>query len=220
MGNRSKYWIILPIAGLITLGLALFMSDLTDSDIMFAKPQFNSQKVLPPPRENADNQPLHRVRNEDLPIKYPKRPYNHLTDRDPHHFYPEELDFVANGKRPTKPEIKLSPDEIYDDPFKISAHESAPGQLISHGRVIARIPEMATKSGSCRVRPWVNEQGKVVRLNLLECSENIFEAETRKAVMKWRYHPLLQNGTPISFEAEEFKVRYRLLDEGGNIIPE
>jgi len=82
------------------------------------------------------------------------------------------------------------------------------------------MPKNATKSGSCSSRLLIDTKGYVSKVIDLECSEEIFEKPTIKAFKRWRFDPMIKDGSPVVYETEPQKIRYHLMNEDGNIIPE
>ena len=90
----------------------------------------------------------------------------------------------------------------------------------SHYRDIPpKFPATAQRSGHCVVDIKVKPDGHVQDISYIKCSESIFEKPSRDNVKKWIFRPLIRNGKPVEFETRE-TIRYNLMDENGNLIPE
>ena len=126
---------------------------------------------------------------------------------------------------PQKPDTKEkrstfrpSPMPNPTDPHWPKEHRSTPGTILL--RLAPKMPAEATKSGQCKFKASVNTSGRIDEILDLVCSDSIFEAGTKLAVMKWILQPKIQYGRAIPFTSEEQTIKYELLDEAGNKIPE
>ena len=82
-------------------------------------------------------------------------------------------------------------------------------------------PPRAEKSGHCRFILNVNELGKVVTVEKLNCSDDVFTKHTKQKLLKWKFHPKHDEaGNNIPFKFGPQTITYRLTDLNGNIIPE
>lgn len=98
------------------------------------------------------------------------------------------------------------------------------GKLDKDALPLVRIPSMfppnATKSGHCQMVFNVNEKGQTVNVKPIYCTQDVFEPASIKSVKLWKYNPKIENGVPVYRKNVESTVRYQLMNECGNIIPE
>jgi len=87
-------------------------------------------------------------------------------------------------------------------------------------RIAPIMPPKAERSGHCRVRFDVSAEGAPYNVTATYCTQKLFERATIKSVARWKYNPKIVNGRAVAMTGVENKVRYRLTDERGNIIPE
>lgn len=80
------------------------------------------------------------------------------------------------------------------------------------------MPPRASKSGHCKMRVQVGESGKPTKVEAVSCSDDIFRAYSVDAVRRWEYLKSDQTGQ-LSWIDEPI-VKFSLVDERGNIIPE
>jgi len=87
-------------------------------------------------------------------------------------------------------------------------------------RVPPAMPRRADRSGHCNVRFDVSPQGHPFNIEAIYCSQTLFSRNTVKSVAKWKFRPKMQNGQPVTVKGVENTVLFQLTDERGNIIPE
>jgi outer membrane biosynthesis protein TonB len=113
---------------------------------------------------------------------------------------------------PGKPAINLFP------PFVEPGH-SLEGR--SSHPVPPVFPTNAERSGRCVYTAQVDSKGSVESVLSLKCSDVVFEEPSRASILKTRFHPAKnENGQTVPFETEPTTIRFELLDEAGEIIPE
>ncbi len=87
-------------------------------------------------------------------------------------------------------------------------------------RVRPNIPEEATKSGHCKVKLDVSEEGYTFNIRILSCSEELFSEESKRNAAKLRFRPQIIDGRPVAMQDVETSIRFRVLDKEGALIPE
>ena len=87
-------------------------------------------------------------------------------------------------------------------------------------RIAPVMPPRAEKSGHCRVRFNVSAEGTPFDVQATYCTQSLFERATIKSVQRWKFNPKIVNGRAVAMTGVENKVRYRLTDERGKLIPE
>ncbi|MEP6343657.1 MAG: energy transducer TonB [Maricaulaceae bacterium] len=89
---------------------------------------------------------------------------------------------------------------------------------------VVRFPPMmptgAEKSGHCKVRFDVTADGTTQNIQILFCTQEIFNPTALESVSKWRYPPEDKCGNSKKSSSIKTTIRYKLIDENGNIIPE
>jgi len=84
---------------------------------------------------------------------------------------------------------------------------------LQEGKLLFRVnpvyPLSATgRTGTVRLRARIGEDGRVVKLTLLESSEPSFTVAAKQAVEQWRYQPSTLNGVPTPID-REIEVRFK-----------
>ena len=113
---------------------------------------------------------------------------------------------------PEKPKINLFP------PFAEPGH-SLEGR--SSHPVPPVFPANAERSGRCVYTAQVDSKESVESVLSLKCSDDVFEEPSRASILKTRFHPMKdESGKTVPFETESSTIRFQLLDETGEVIPE
>lgn len=113
---------------------------------------------------------------------------------------------------PKKAEIDLFP------PFTEPGHPVGSG---ANHPIPPIFPADAERSGRCVYTAGIDRFGKVNSILSMNCSDYVFEQPSRMSIMKTRFYPAEnENGQAIPSEYGPRTIRFQLLDEEGNIIPE
>ena len=212
---RSKalrYGAILPLAGVMTIGLTVSMAaliatefspqDKTETASFEINPRLDD--ILEPPRTEKPD-PLKKVET-------PPPPPTVGTFKTAAVSLPI-VEFV--GK---KTEFDIGKLDLGHGFKTVSIkRELAP---------ISRIPPVfparfmqGNVSGYCRVRFDINPEGKPFNIDTTICTDNQLRTATIKSVRKWKYTPQIENGRPVSRSGLEMQIRFDLTDERGKILP-
>jgi len=81
------------------------------------------------------------------------------------------------------------------------------------------LPRKAKRSGWCSVQYDITKRGGTRNVKILDCSEDIFSANTLKAVTEWRYIPKVENGNFVEVLNYEYIIQYQYRDKNGDVIP-
>ncbi|GGX60426.1 hypothetical protein GCM10011309_07830 [Litorimonas cladophorae] len=113
---------------------------------------------------------------------------------------------------PEKPQINVFP------PFNEPGH-SLEGRSSHPAPPV--FPANAERSGHCVYTAQIDRTGSVKSVLSLKCSDVVFEEPSRASILKTRFHPTKNDiGQTEPFETEPRTIRFQLLDEAGEIIPE
>lgn len=82
------------------------------------------------------------------------------------------------------------------------------------------MPSNAQRSGHCNVTFDVSAAGLPMNVSASYCTERLFRSATLKSVQKWKFNPRIQDGRAVAMEGLSNRVRFKLMDERGNLIPE
>ncbi|WP_083898933.1 energy transducer TonB [Robiginitomaculum antarcticum] len=87
-------------------------------------------------------------------------------------------------------------------------------------RIPPVFPFQATRSGHCKMRFNVDPDGDPVDIQVVSCSDDVFEENSKISLLYWKYAPALMDGSPVYACGIETKISYQLSDERGKIVPE
>lgn len=87
-------------------------------------------------------------------------------------------------------------------------------------RIPAMMPPRAERSGHCQLKFDIGNTGSPNNIEIIYCTEALFEKPSLKSVKLWKYSVKMEDGKPSNARGVESKVSYQLLDACGNIIPE
>lgn len=87
-------------------------------------------------------------------------------------------------------------------------------------RVPPIMPPRASRSGHCQMTFNIGPDGIPFTIAAASCSETLFQRAAIRAVGKWVYRPEIKDGLPVMQTGLTTTIRFRLMDERGEIIPE
>lgn len=97
-------------------------------------------------------------------------------------------------------------------------HHKLDDDPIIYIRIPPIMPRKATKSGHCdMIFDFDSQKNKVGNIRTLFCSDPVFAKPSKKALSKWLFRSAK---TPAGNKDVETTIRYILMDECGNAIPE
>ncbi len=202
-------WILAgPLAMIVTGLLALTMMKLIDVQFIAAQAAEALSFEINP--KVADIVPLHK-------ISPPKLNRVEIPPAMP------DIDRQATA-RPSEGGVKLDnpikdlilPEPVIDRTFVVMT-DSNPSPVLRFKPVM---PPKANKSGHCKMRFAVNAEGAPFEIEALFCTETLFKRNSVKAVQKFKYRPKIEDGLPVAMHGVTTIIRYNLVDEKGQIIPE
>jgi len=82
------------------------------------------------------------------------------------------------------------------------------------------MPRRAEKSGHCQMRFNVNPQGAPYDVKAVYCTQRVFERNSIKATLNFKYRPKIIDGRAVNMTGVETKLTYSLFDENGRLILE
>jgi len=174
-----RWFVGLPIAAAITLGLFAMMAGLIKMD----------KGPLAEPKDSPDIQITARLKDRD-PRPDPPRPPQLLDN-------PPEIDIPR-----TLPGDKPGP--IFDLPgagkFEIDPGDTGGPVGAPVIRVAPLYPENCRARGAAGhvvVQFDVTPEGGVTNVQIIESPDRCFDRPVRRAVSKWKYPPRYDNGRPV-----------------------
>lgn len=87
-------------------------------------------------------------------------------------------------------------------------------------RIRPVMPPHAETSGHCKVRFDVSASGDPYNIAATYCSQSVFSRPSVKSVEQWKYKPKIQNGRAVELSGVMSTIRFKLLDDRGQVIPE
>lgn len=203
-----RYVIAAPIAATLTLGLGFIMTELIASDDLQL---VDSAKI----RVGAVNpvvidiEPPSRIERPKIKaVQVPPAPPSFERTKSgapvPRGLSRTHLpDFVI-----PKPQIGASLDFVKIQDVKPIE------------RYPPRFPMRAEKSGYCKLTFDVSADGSPFNVVATQCSQSVFERASISSVQKWKYLPQYRNGIAVPYIGLKETIRFNLLDDNGNRIPE
>ena len=208
MTSFPRWAVAAPLAIGVTGGLFFAMTRLIATEFAPVETSGNAVFELSPVVQDIE------ILDRDIDIPEPE-----VVQLPP---APPVIDTVKAGK-PTVPikEPGGLPDLPVPDPI-ITSVKFIPGDRNIQPllRIPPQMPPAAERSGHCDVRMDVGPDGRTFNVRTTGCSDRIFERATIRSVAKWRYQPMIRDGVAVTREGVTNTVRFNLLDERGNLIPE
>jgi len=87
-------------------------------------------------------------------------------------------------------------------------------------RTPPQMPPRADRSGHCKVEFDVTAEGQPMNVRTSYCTQSLYSRPTIKSVQRWKFNPRIENGRPVGRKGLSNVVRFNLMDERGNLIPE
>jgi len=86
-------------------------------------------------------------------------------------------------------------------------------------RVPPRMPARAERSGHCDMVFDVGPDGATLNVKASYCSEALFETESIRATLKFKYRPTRIDGQYQTTRNVKTRIKFKLQDQNGNLIP-
>lgn len=87
-------------------------------------------------------------------------------------------------------------------------------------RIPPAMPVRAERSGYCTLSLNISAEGSPYDVVANDCSESLFRRSAVKAVLQWKYNPQYRDGNAVPYLGHTETIRFNLLDENGQRIPE
>jgi len=114
----------------------------------------------------------------------------------------EELKKEEEAKRKKQDEKKQNPLKALEkitNPLRGAFQKAEPLEVQNKPPYYPRIARQNGYEGRVLIKVWVNEEGKVVEIKVLEFSgHRVLAQSARKALRKWRFKPAKRFGLPVS----------------------
>lgn len=89
-------------------------------------------------------------------------------------------------------------------------------------RLVAKVPDKALRegrSGYCSMRFDVNPKGQPFNVKAYNCSHGMFEKNSVRATLGFKYLPKIKGGVPVTMTGVETRIVYEVRDENGKLLP-
>jgi len=209
MGNFLRWFLGIPFAALVVVGLFMLMISLISAEFEAQEKTENASFELNPVVEDIQTlkreTKVERVQQVQTP---PPPPMIERAQADK----PSERIASLEGAVPDFEAPKIDRSD-----FKIAVSDRDAQPLV---RIPPVMPPNAEKSGHCKVRFDVSPDGGPFNVQTTYCSQSLFKRATVRSVEKWKYQPKIQDGVAVGRTGVESQITFRLADERGNVIPE
>lgn len=209
MGSLVRWLIGLPAAALVTIGLFVFMTVIIAGEFEAKEKSAAANFEINPTVEDI------KLVVRETKVKEIRKV---ITPPPP----PQIERQQANV--PTVPIASLEGDipkfetpKIDRQSFKIAVSDRDAQPLFRMGPIP---PAKAERSGHCKMRFDVSPEGSPFNVDAYYCSDRVFERSSTKATTKFKYAPKMLDGRAVAMRGVETTIRYRILDDRGNEIPE
>jgi len=81
-------------------------------------------------------------------------------------------------------------------------------------------PQPAPRSAHCRMKFTITKAGYTKDVEAISCTDDFFKAAAVENVRTWYYYPKVENNEFVERLNKRSKIRFEILDENGNLIPE
>ena len=211
-GDIFRFGAILPVAAVMTTGLALTMAGLIATEFTPQdKTETASYEINPQVEDIPDvvrTLTLDPLREVDVPPPPPSvatvqtaavvLPIREITGK--------KLDFVLT-------------DLDFGDVFTSVPINKDPTPLVRVPPVFPNRFSQGNHSGYCRVSFDISPEGQPFNVSATRCTNKQLMGPTVKSVQRWKYAPKILNGRAVSRSGLETTVRFDLKDERGATLP-
>ena len=209
MNHATRWMGGLPLAGAATGGLFLLMVGLVRAEFApQAKAEVREIALAPmvediaAVRRKAVMEPLQRVETPPPP----PRITTVVADA------PSVPVAVAGGEIPVFDPVEIDPGQV-----SVVVPDRDVQPLV---RIPPVMPAGAERSGHCEVTFDVSPDGSPFNVRATACSDRVFRRATERSVAQWKFQPRLVDGLAVGREGVRNVVRFNLVDERGELIPE
>lgn len=207
-----RYGAILPVAGILTVGLMVTMASLVASEFTPQDKTETASFEINPLEEDIPD-PIRTVELDPLQeVEVPPPPPTVATIQT----VAVELPIVELvGK---KMDFEMT-DLDFGDGFEVVQVDKDPTPLVRIPPVFPNRFLQGDSSGYCRVQFDVSPEGQPFNVTATLCTNKQLKSPTVKSVQKWKYAPKIQGGRPVSRAGLETTIRFDLRDERGEVLP-
>ena len=210
--SAVRYGAIIPMAGILTLGLMVTMAGLVASEFTPQDKTETASFEINPVEEDIPA-PIRTVELDPLKdVEVPPPPPTIATVQ----VAAVDLPIIeVVGKRTEF----IMPDLIFGDEFEVVQVDKDPTPLVRIPPVFPNRFMQGDASGYCRVQFDVSPEGQPFNVTATMCTNRQLKSPTVKSVQKWKYAPKIQDGRPVSRAGLETTIRFDLRDERGAVLP-
>lgn len=211
MNNAIRWFITIPVAAIVTVGLFLAMraliakefqpQDKTETASFEINPKVEDVKVIE--REIK----VDKIKKVDTP---PPPPQIERAQADK----PTEKIASLEGAIP-----EFEAPKIDAQNFKIAVSDRDAQPLVRIPPIFPPRFLQGDNSGFCKVRFDVSPEGQPFNVETTLCTSNQLKSATIKSVQKWKYNPKIVDGRSVSRSGVESTIRFDLSDERGRTLP-
>ncbi|WP_427449862.1 energy transducer TonB [Litorimonas sp. WD9-15] len=211
MNNAIRWFVTIPVAAIVTVGLFLAMRALIAKEF---QPQDKSETAsfeINPKVEDV------KVIEREIKVDKIKK-----VDTPPP---PPQIE-RAQADKPTEKIASLEGAIPEFEAPKIDAQNFKIAVSDRDAQPLVRIPPIfpprflqGDNSGFCKVRFDVSPEGQPFNVETTLCTSNQLKSATIKSVQKWKYNPKIVDGRSVSRSGVESTIRFDLSDERGRTLP-
>jgi len=211
MNNAIRWFITIPVAAIVTVGLFLAMraliakefqpQDKTETASFEINPKVEDVKVIE--REIK----VDKIKKVDTP---PPPPQIERAQADK----PTEKIASLEGAIP-----EFEAPKIDAQNFKIAVSDRDAQPLVRIPPIFPPRFLQGDNSGFCKVRFDVSPEGQPFNVETTLCTSSQLKSATIKSVQKWKYNPKIVDGRSVSRSGVESTIRFDLSDERGRTLP-
>jgi protein TonB len=196
-------------AAAITAGLFLGMKFLIKTDFQVEEKQGAVSFEINPEVEEIDPK-IDRIEMKDI-AKVEVPPAPPVIERTEAKI-PSEPISTPKDAIPTFPQPELNT----DGPV-IRVIDKDPQPLV---RIEPVMPPRADRSGHCIMHFDVSATGNPFNITASHCSQSLFKRASIRSVQGWKYNPEIRDGQAVVYKGLTTRIRFKLSDANGQIIPE
>ena len=188
-----RFFIVLPIAALVTAGLFLMMYRMIQQDMRLTAAKPVETVVITAKRKLTE----------------PKPDITNPAELDPPE--PPELDIPTSDGPPDMPLELPDPGEIELPPGRVGGFTFT-SPVISYPPVYPERCRAKGAEGLVTVEFDLTEQGDVVNPRILSSADSCFERTVLRNIVKWKFQPKIVDGKPVTQKGVRRVFRFELAD--------
>jgi len=199
-----RFWLGLPIAGIITIALFLLMKLMISKELVLPEKEDAFRFSINPTIEELSIRERDVKADRTKDVKPPPPPPQIEKQKAAQ---PREGIANISGAIPDFDAPQLNRGAVN---FNVSDRDAQP---------LVRIPPMYPpraaergQEGTCQAFFDVSPQGKPYNVRT-ECTSSMFASSARRSVEKWKYNPKIVDGQPVARSGVVTTITYQLADE-------